>query len=95
MTELSEARTGAACGRRPADVCALCDRPIDLTVRAGFAALHLYVGPGWVHGGGREEIPVHWACVALPDYPEGCPMHTSLSAWLSASFVLGGKASNE
>jgi len=46
-------------GNRPADVCALCDRPIDLTERDH----HLYLGSGWVHGGGREHIPVHMTCL--------------------------------
>jgi len=46
-------------GNRPADACALCDRPIDLTD----SDHHLYLGPGWVHGGGREMIPIHVTCV--------------------------------
>ena len=45
-------------GNRPADVCALCDRPIDLTT----SDHHLYLGPGWVHGGGREHAPIHVTC---------------------------------
>ena len=47
-------------GNRPADVCALCDTAIDLTT----SDHHLYLGPGWVHGGGREHIPVHYLCVS-------------------------------
>lgn len=46
-------------GNRPADVCALCDRAIDLTTTDH----HLYLGPGWVHGGGRESIPTHMTCL--------------------------------
>lgn len=45
-------------GNRPADVCGLCDRPIDLTT----SDHHLYLGPGWVHGGGREHLPIHRTC---------------------------------
>ncbi len=45
-------------GNRPADVCGLCDRPIDLTDHDH----HLYLGPGWVHGGGRENLPIHRSC---------------------------------
>lgn len=56
-------------GNRPADVCALCDRPIEGVGQGphGFAAPgsdhHRYVGPGWVHGGGRECIATHWSCL--------------------------------
>ena len=49
-------------GNRPADVCALCDTAIDLTIQGGWESLHLYVGPGMVHGGGRENIPIHLGC---------------------------------
>jgi hypothetical protein len=52
-------------GNRPADVCALCDTPIDLTQRD----YHLYLGPGWVHGGGRENIPVHLSCANFHPRP--------------------------
>jgi len=45
-------------GNRPADVCALCDQAIDLTT----SDHHLYLGSGWVHGGGRENIPIHASC---------------------------------
>jgi len=45
-------------GNRPADVCALCDTAIDLTG----SNHHLYVGPGWIYGGGREYIPIHRLC---------------------------------
>ncbi len=45
---------------RPQDVCALCDHAITAD-----QMLHLYLGPGWVHGGGRECIPVHWHCAVL------------------------------
>ena len=45
-------------GNRPADVCGLCDRPIDLAT----SDHHLYLGPGWVHGGGREQMPIHRTC---------------------------------
>jgi len=56
---------------RPADVCSLCDTPISL--RGTAADHHLYVGSGWVHGGGREYIPVHISCMHASTYPEGCP----------------------
>lgn len=56
-----ERKTGdTRSGNRPADVCALCDRAIDLTSHDH----HLYVGPGWVHGGGRENIPIHMTCAS-------------------------------
>lgn len=45
-------------GNRPADVCGLCDTPIDLTTTDH----HIYLGPGWVHGGGRENLPIHMSC---------------------------------
>lgn len=48
-------------GNRPADVCALCDQAVDAADRK-IANYHLYVGPGWVHGGGRETIPIHRLC---------------------------------
>lgn len=51
-------------GNRPADVCALCDGPIDLAATIDH---HLYLGPGWVHGGGREYIPVHHSCLTIMD----------------------------
>jgi hypothetical protein len=51
-------------GNRWPDVCALCDRPIDLS-KSGWLSLHLYVGRGVVHGGGRERIPVHHGCIYL------------------------------
>ena len=51
-------------GNRPADVCALCDRPIDLKI-TGHVGGHLYVGSGWVHGGGREHIPCHDRCLTF------------------------------
>lgn len=50
-------------GNRPADVCALCDSPIDLTT----SDHHLYLGPGWVHGGGREYAPIHMTCSQAAD----------------------------
>lgn len=50
-------------GNRPADVCGLCDTPIDLTA----TDYHLYLGPVWAHGGGRESMPVHWSCAAYDD----------------------------
>lgn len=52
-------------GNRWPDVCALCDRAIDLSIRGGWRSLHRYLGPGWVHGGGRELIPVHHGCVYI------------------------------
>ena len=51
-------------GNRPRDVCALCDRPIDLT-SPGHSGLHLYVGSGMVHGGGRDNIPCHFGCLVF------------------------------
>ena len=51
-------------GNRPADVCAYCDRPINLTI-GGHSGLHLYVGSGRVHGGGRDHIPVHSGCLTF------------------------------
>lgn len=56
----TRATTDARPGNRPADVCALCDTPIDLTHPTDH---HLYIGPGWIHGGGRESIPVHITCI--------------------------------
>lgn len=56
-------------GNRPPDVCALCDRPIDLTA-IGNTSLHLYVGAGMVHGGGRELIPVHYGCLVFDDWED-------------------------
>ena len=49
---------------RQEDVCALCDRPI-VEKDHSFGGLHLYVGPGWCHGGPRELIPCHVVCLTL------------------------------
>ena len=54
-------------GNRSPDVCSLCDRPIAGTPDHGFGGMHSYVGPGWVHGGGRERIPAHIACLDAGD----------------------------
>jgi hypothetical protein len=51
-------------GNRPPDVCGLCDSAIDLTT----GDHHLYLGPGWVHGGGRDYIPVHYTCATAPEF---------------------------
>lgn len=56
--EWSKPTTDRRPGNRPADVCALCDRPIDLTTTDH----HIYLGPEWVHGGGRENAPIHRTC---------------------------------
>lgn len=56
--EWSRATDDRRPGNRPADVCGLCDGPIDLTS----TDYHLYLGPGWVHGGGREHLPIHHTC---------------------------------
>ena len=70
---------------RPADVCALCDAPIeDLTVGADH---HLYLGSGWVHGGGREYIPVHGSCGRMGHWPEGCPAYDRDSALIRERLV--------
>lgn len=66
---------------RPPDVCALCDRPIDLA-RSGYAGLHLFLGKGWVHGGGREHIPVHYGCLTFAEIDRlfaVAPAHWSLA----------------
>jgi hypothetical protein len=68
-------------GNRPNDVCALCDRVID-DPNPGFIGLHKYLGPGWVHGGGREYIAVHWGCAVLPSYDETTPLYRSILAAL-------------
>jgi hypothetical protein len=60
-------------GNRPLDVCALCDRAIKADVPGGYASLHLYLGKGWVHGGGREEIAIHVGCGMLGDLSEDAP----------------------
>lgn len=65
-------------GNRPADVCALCDTAIDPLSSPGDH--HLYVGPGVVHGGGREYIPVHGSCLSINSYPEGCPAYENAVA---------------
>jgi hypothetical protein len=51
-------------GNRWPDACALCDRPIDLSA-TGYNGRHLFLGSGWVHGGGRECIPCHYGCVVF------------------------------
>jgi hypothetical protein len=60
-------------GNRPNDVCALCDRAIENAYGGGYASLHLYLGPGWVHGGGRECIAIHHGCGELSELPEDAP----------------------
>ena len=59
----TRATTDRRPGNRPADVCALCDTPIDLTSHDH----HLYLGTGWVHGGGREHAPIHMTCSQAMD----------------------------
>jgi hypothetical protein len=72
-------------GNRPDDVCALCDRAIDPN-GVGFFSLHRYVGRGWVHGGGREYIAVHYGCITVFSYREGSPMRISIEAALGRLF---------
>lgn len=69
---------------RPDDVCALCDHAITPDQQ-----MHMYLGKGWVHGGPREHIPVHWHCCvvdqhdpACTGYPESSPMGQSVIAYL-------------
>lgn len=71
-------------GNRPADVCALCDTPIDNLSIYGGSDHHLFVGPGVVHGGGREYIPVHGSCLTIKSTPEGCPLYESSAARIAA-----------
>jgi hypothetical protein len=54
-------------GNRWPDVCALCDRAIDMAMPW---TLHRYLGAGWVHGGGREYIPVHHVCAYVGELDE-------------------------
>jgi hypothetical protein len=65
-------------GNRPADVCALCDTPIAL--RGPSADHHLYIGPGWVHGGGREYAPIHRTCGRIDHLDEGVPLYFAMRA---------------
>lgn len=69
-------------GNRPNDVCGLCDRPIT---GGGFASLHLYLGPGWVHGGGRESCPVHHGCAWLGSLGEDTPVYPDVVAAVTAA----------
>lgn len=69
-------------GNRPPDVCALCDRAIDLINGTGWLSRHRYLGPGWVHGGGREEIPVHHGCAFVAGCPEDAPVWAMVVACL-------------
>jgi len=62
------------------DVCALCDRPIDMTAGHGWRGLHLYVGPGFVHGVGRENIPVHYGCIYLAHLDGSEPVYPDIVA---------------
>ena len=66
-------------GNRPNDVCALCDTPITES-GYGYAGLHLYLGPGWVHGGGCESIAVHAGCAWLGDLDEDAPVRPHVVA---------------
>jgi hypothetical protein len=69
----SKATSDTRPGNRPADMCALCDTPISPLSYPGDH--HLYVGPGMVHGGGREHIPVHGSCLSITHWPEGSPAY--------------------
>jgi len=73
-------------GNRPIDMCALCDRPIDLRIR-GHAGLHLYLGAGWVHGGGRESIPIHHGCAWLGELTEEAPVRQDIIAAIFGSLA--------
>jgi hypothetical protein len=64
---------------RPDDVCALCDRPIDRKRSpVGYASLHRYLGPGWIHGGGRNYIAVHHGCAWLGFCPPDAPVRPNI-----------------
>lgn len=82
-------------GNRPADVCGLCDRPIVMTITRGdppyqatvpnygSTGAHRYIGPGMVHGGGRENIPIHSFCGQLDHiYDDDSYLHNE--NWASA-----------
>ena len=72
-------------GNRWPDVCAICDRPIDLSIRGGHVSLHLYVGRGYVHGGGREHIPVHHGCIWLAHLRGDEPVYPNIVKAVSAA----------
>lgn len=74
-------------GNRPNDVCALCDRAIDLTL-FGHGALHRYVGRDWVHGGGKEHIATHMACPTAFAYTEGSPAYESIHNYLKTHIMI-------
>ncbi len=71
-------------GNRPADVCALCDTAIQLGYPGDH---HLYVGSGWVHGGGRDHIPVHSSCLQIGHYPVGCAAYEIAAGQVLARLV--------
>lgn len=66
-------------GNRWPDVCALCDRAID-DPQHGWRGLHLYIGPGYVHGGGREHIPVHYGCIYIAHLDGTEPIYAGVVA---------------
>jgi hypothetical protein len=75
-------------GNRPKDVCALCDRAIDPSLPGEYGRMHYYVGPGWVHGGGREYIATHYGCLTAPGYPKDSPAYKIIHTYLKNHIMI-------